>query len=421
MKKLIALAVALVTVLSMAACGSNTDTPETTKKKDNFNYPEVKEPVTWEQIEAFPIKSADMTTQEMRELCVDFFRFSKLIPYTPNASSEYEKNPNGSIENMYQGVLYRGVPYVNSGGGTGNVYRFMNYYDSETGILDMERIKNGNMSWLGNHCSSGALCGWGRVINSADYGTTNNMVQFKGFLRVGPYKYDDMMQKYSSGQSTGEICKTNGTDIMFESYAQMHLADGFVNCSAEGEGHVIMASSEPTIVYTADGKIDGNLSYITTIDQHQQFKEVKDDDGTVYTMERGVDDKRTFLDLYSSGYIPFTFAEFLGTNPVEESEVSFSHTGDTITVDELFSGVVTANYGICENYAVVKNKKGEEVYRHFVGMREIYDTKLQMKKDGEWVDTWGTLDVSKGDYTVEVQVRLYTGELLTAYTGKLVP
>lgn len=420
MKKLIALALVLVTVLSMAACGGgNTGATEPTKKKDNFNYPEVKEPVTWEQIEAFPMKSADMTTQEMRELCVDFFRFSKLIPYVPNASSEYEKNPNGTIENMYQGVLYRGVPYVNSGGGTGNVYRFMNYYDSETGILDMERMKT-NMSWLGNHCSTGTLCGWGRVINSANYDTTNNMVQFKGFLRVGPYTYDDMMQTFDKGQLTADICKTNGTDTMFESYAQLHLADGMVNYSSGG-GHVIMASSEPTVVRTAEGKIDGNLSYITIIEQHQQFQEVKDDDGTTYLMEKCVDDKRTFLELYESSYIPFTFAEFLGTNPIEETEVSFSHTGDTINAEQLFTGVVTANYGICENYAVIKNKKGEEVYRHFVGMRNIYDTKLAMKENGEWVDTWGTLDLPKGDYTVEVQVRLYTGELLTAYTGKWVP
>jgi hypothetical protein len=43
------------------------------------------------------------------------------------------------------------------------------------------------------------------------------MVQFKGFLRVGPYKYDDMMQTFDKGQLTGEICKANGADVMFES------------------------------------------------------------------------------------------------------------------------------------------------------------------------------------------------------------
>jgi hypothetical protein len=35
--------------------------------------------------------------------------------------------------------------------------------------------------------------------------------------------------------------------------------------------------------------------------------------------------------LFSSAYIPYTFGDLIGTDPIEETEVTFSHSGETIT------------------------------------------------------------------------------------------
>ena len=39
--------------------------------------------LTWENINAFPIKSADMSAMELRMLCVNFFQFAKTSALTP--------------------------------------------------------------------------------------------------------------------------------------------------------------------------------------------------------------------------------------------------------------------------------------------------------------------------------------------------
>ena len=423
MKKVIALLLCLVTLGSLCACGGGAGESASSYKfpdvkVDDFNYPEVKDRLTWEKINAFPIKTADMTVQEMRELCVEFMRFSKTAVWTPNANVHYVKNNNGSEDDIFKGNVYGGFPYI-GGGGCGNVYRVMDYYDTETGIIDAERATK-DIALFGNHCSSATYAGWGRVINSADYGYTMSMTQFKGFLRVGPYKYDDMLLSYAKGTNTVAICQENGMDTMFESYAQLHLADGLVNYLESG-GHVIMVSSEPHVEYLPDGKIDGANSYFTILEQHQIWEEMTNEAGDKFLAEKSVDKKVTFLSMFNSSYLPFTFAEFQGTNPIEETEVKSSLTGDQVTVDQMLTSNVTSNYGISDVYAIVKDKKGNEVYRHVSRATAAGETSLSFRPDGDTIDFWGTLDVSKGDFTVEIQAQLSTGERLTAYTGKLVP
>ena len=425
MKKVIALLLCVVTLLSLCACGggsgaaaSGGDYKFPDIKLGDFNYPEVKDKLTWDKINAFPIKSSEMTVEEMRQLCVDFFRFSKTVVWTPNANLHYVKNNNGSEDDIFKGNVYGGFPYI-GGGGCGNVYRAMDYYDTETGVMDVERAAK-TIALFGNHCSSAAFAGWGRVINSAKYGYTMSMTHFNGFLRVGPYTYDDMNISFAKQTNTTAICEQNGMDTMFESYAQLHLGDGLVNYLQSG-GHVIMVSSEPTVVYDADGKINGGESYFTMIEQHQVWEDMENEAGDKFLAEKSVDKKVTFLNMYNSSYLPFTFAEFLGTNPVEETEVTSSLTGDQVTVNQLLTSNVTANYGISDVYAIVKDKKGNEVYRHVSRADSAGQLNLSFRPDGDTIDSWGTLDVSKGEFTVEIQAQLSTGERPTVYTGKLVP
>ena len=76
MKKLIALLLAVMTVLSLfAACGGDTATetqPEATKKDFSEFEGIVADPKTWyETFMALPIANADMTEEELRQLAVD--------------------------------------------------------------------------------------------------------------------------------------------------------------------------------------------------------------------------------------------------------------------------------------------------------------------------------------------------------------
>ena len=145
MRKFLAFFLVLAAMLTLVACGASETPAETTeaytsifqKKEDNFPYAKLNNHLTWDDIEAFPIKTEDMTVQEMRELCVEFMNFSKTVVYMPNDYLEFEKNNKGAMDQMIKGQAYGGVPYI-GGGGCGNVYRLMDYIDEETGVLDME-------------------------------------------------------------------------------------------------------------------------------------------------------------------------------------------------------------------------------------------------------------------------------------------
>ena len=424
MKRLFALLLCLLALTGCAAQPVET-TPSTqatetqsTGPADDYDYPEINDKLTWEKINSFPIKTSDMTVEEMRELCVDFFRFTKNALWTPNADLTYIRNAGGTVDQILKGNVYGSLPYIRYG--SGNVYRMMDYLDETTGVLDIKRAAS-YAPLFGNQCANGAYWAWSRVVNSVrNTPSTQNNIAANGYIRIGPYTYDDNRGQFTPEDNTVPICAANGQQVMFQSYALMQPADGLVQYTTDG--HVMMCSSVPHVEYIPEtGEIDGEKSYLLIIDQHQNWAENTNADGDTFLYKNYVDRKMTFKKLFEDSYLPFTFGEFLGTDPVEETECTFSFTGDTITVKELFSGTVTANYGISDIYAVVKDTSGKEVYRHAVRAKNGNVKQLELVRNADNIDKWGTLDVSSGEYTVEVIAQLSTGERPTVYTGKLVP
>jgi hypothetical protein len=412
MKKCIACILAAM-VLALCACARE-PAPTETAQDPYAGYPTIHQKLTWDAINAIPIKHENMTTGEMRDLCVQFFEFSKTALWIPDRSWSYIKNENGSPDEMIQGQIYGGLPYV--GVASGNIYRLMDYIDEKSGVVDMtEPIANPKL--FGNQCSIGSYWGWARVINSADYDWTFGMVHNRGFLRVGPYTYDDSKLRFQEGVfETPDVIEENGSEIMCLSYAQMLHGDGLVTSHAGG-GHAMMCYTDPVVVYAADGTVDGNQSYLHIIDQHSNWSEATNEAGDTFLHKNFIGKKFTFNELMIQGYIPFTFAEFLGTDPVEPTEVTFSHSGATITPMELNNGTVTANYGISDIYALVKDAKGNTV--HSIVRRADTAGKMELNffklvKSSDWEAYTG------GEYTLEVVCQLGTGERLTIYTGQLV-
>lgn len=413
MKKAALCLLAAILALSLLACGKTASDPtQTTAPADTFPYPTINQKLTWNAIEAFPVKHAGMTEEEMRQLCVDFFQFSKTALWTPNADWEYVKTKDGETDQVFRGKVYGGLPYI--GVASGNVYRLMDYINESTGVVDMtEPMQNPKL--FGNQCSIASYWGWARVINSADFGWTYEMVHSRGFLRVGPYTYDDKLTRFQADiYGTDDVIRENGAEIMYASYAAMKKADGLINYT--GAGHAMMCSGDPVVVYDADGKIDPAQSYLLITDQHGKWVEATNEAGDTYTHKNYVNRKYTFFDLMNDAYIPFTFAEFSGADPIEDTQCDFSHTGDTITLSQLNAGTVSANYGISDIYAIVLDAQGSEVLRVVkradqAGLKELNFNKLITAED------WAPY--TDGSYTVQIVCQLGTGERPTVYTGTL--
>lgn len=368
--------------------------------------------LTWDNINSFPIKSEKMTLMERRMHCLDFFKFAKTALWIPDEDFSYVRNKKGTVDKMSAGEIYGGLPYI--GSSTGNIYRVMDYMDEERGVVDMSEIsKYPNL--FGNQCSVGSYWGWARIVNSANYDWTFNMVASRGFLPVGPYTYDLSISSFNE-HTTVQICYENGQQTMYQSYANTLPADGLIS-NDPSVGHVVMISSKPVVSRNADGTINGEESYLYVTDQHQGWVEQENSAGTVYEHKNYIDRKLTFKKLLNSNYVPFTFGEFLGTDPIEETVCSFAHEESEITVEQLKSIPVTANYGISDIYVYVKDAEGKPLFYKVkraaaAGRKEMnFSETIYAATFNQYAD---------GNHTVEVVCQLSTGERPTVYTGKLV-
>lgn len=399
-------------------------------------------PLSWEMINSFPIKTSDMSIENRRKLCVNFFRYAKTALWIPDESIDYIRNSKGSRDYMTGDSVYGGLPYVGSSHGT--IYRLMDYINEKTGVVDMSDMLNLTggvletkaLAYFGNQCANGCYVGWSRVVNSVSAFTTATMTKHYGYIPLGDYptsvqKWDDKTGYHtydamgkSSASETATENPTAAAD-MYEDYALLQIGDGLVYYTTAG--HVIMASSDAHVERLSDGTIDGDNSYIYVVHQAQSWEEHTADDGTKYQIKDSVDTKLSFAKLFNSNYVPFTFEEFQEEDVLEETTVSLTLEGSeltssTITASQLFSSSVEASYAVTDVYIVITDDAGQEVYRHAVRYKDNYWGKtVPLVKTGVNVDSWGSWeDLTAQSYNVEIIAQLGTGERPTVYLGALV-
>ena len=444
------LAILLVAVMAVAlvACGEEevkpTVNPADPKsdvgiyKATGFEKSTLKNQISWEGINQFKstkeiaeLYKTDKTAAiaEARKVAVEFFTYAKTATWIPADNWDFTHHSNGTgPDSMTGGVTYGGLPYV--GMAASAVYRLMDFIDPETGVVDIITA-GGEMGpdgmptrqlYFGNQCAQGAYQGWSRVINSPKYSGTPTMVEANGFIKVGPYIYDRYIQKWNKDYGTDECAKENGKDVLFESYALMDVADGIVNYTTAG--HVVMIATKPVVVRDPEtNKIDGSKSYVTVIDQTPQWSKMNDSAGASYEYQSNVDAKWTFEKLFEGNYMPFTYAEWLGTNAIEPTSVKCLHNGDTISLTQLFETWVRCNYHIYDIYASIYNANGVEVAKIVTHNKSASTYELKFVNSGVQSMIWGDLeklDPANYDYTVKIYAQLGTGERPTLWEGKLV-
>ena len=421
MKRILSLLLCLLMLLPVfAGCSNETieapkknepteETVEETKEKEKV-LPEIpaENRLSAEKIASFPIANSAMSEEELRNLCVEFFRFSQTFAWTPSETWRYTIGDSTTAHYMTQGVVYGGFPYLH---GAGNVYRMLEYYDEETGEVNMAEAGK-NQRYFGNFCSYGSGWGFSRVINSAAHKLTETMVPANGYIPVGPYKMNMNLKKFPENE-TVSICNDNGTDVMYESYALLKPADALVYYTTGG--HIIMVSSVH-VERKEDGTIDGEKSYVTFIDQATNEWDSTLANGKSYEIQGGVDKKYTFAKLFKSAYIPYTFAEFLGTDPVEAGEVKLDTDKTELTLDELIAATVNANYIISDVFVDFIGADGKTVDTKVI--RTGYGGMMSIELS-KGVFAAGTKKYADGNHSVRITVQIGNGEKLTAWEGKL--
>jgi hypothetical protein len=313
------------------------------------------------------------------------------------------------------GKYYGGMPYM--GNTAGSVYRWLEFYDPETGAMDWAPIirtdrknwedseknrvyPNVGSSYFGNTCASSCVWAWLRVSDSIRSFWTNTWIPSNGYVQIGDYK---LSATGDHGTSTTTICKNNGEKKMYECYALMKKADGLVQT-----GHAVMAVSDAVIVYNDDGSIDGKESYLLIAEQKASFLDksplkggvdlyspLNEKKGLTYRImgnyagnivnDKVKDMKWTFEYLYKEGYLPFTIPELVGQDEVEEPEIKFNTqaTGDTITLAQLKSSNLQCNYPISDIHFTLTDNEGKVVFTgmYAEGAANVIDLKNARMSD----------------------------------------
>ena len=425
MKRFLTLLLAVLMVATLfAACGETEKAPEkitsVSEYKSGDGYTELTDPLTWEAINAFPVVNSSMTIDEARKLCVDFFRYAKTAQWIPADNWDFTHHDDGTGPDTLQGgMVYGGLPYV--GLATSGIYRVLDYMDPETGVVDIEHAGQFQRQF-GNQCAQGAYQGWSRVINSAKYQGTPKMTKINGFLPIGDYTFDgiDTIVGWTGEYGTDEVVRENDPQVMFEAYAQMKPGDGFVYFTTAG--HVVMLAADPEVVRDANGKIIGAQSFVTVLDQTPTWKTAFNSQGQEYTYQANVDEKWSF-DTLLKRYLPFTYAEWLGTDPIEDPQWSYGVEGESATLKDITKAKLTCNYHIYDLYFEVYDKWGSQVFK--VAAHNKGPSQYEQKIGLSFTETnmvWGDKDnlVAGGEYTAKVYAQLGTGQRPTLWEGKLI-
>lgn len=433
MKKILALTLALLAILSLCACGGETapqETQPTEPAKDYSQYAGiVHDTKTWyDTLMAMPIASPDMTEQELRQLCSDAFRMNQTFTWTPTTDISYSFTLLERTSEVFlpKGIAYAGMFYCNNVA-KGNVWKALEYYDHETGALDIEAMGDEMLNIMSSACAKGCEWAWARISNSTGLQTMSSYNQHNSRVTpVGPYDYPVGQYSFGSGDATLQIIALNGEDVMYQSLSEMKMADGLYSSSSY---HVIMCASDPVVVRNGAGEIDPNQSYVLCHEQDAigsktENKNYQQENGVTMRPLGTVDNKYTFKELLEKGYIPFTIPELAGTDPVEvgdawigKSEDNRLENGADITLSELRTLKLYTNYALCVACVDVKDADGN-VVASFTPQVETAPSTFSILASVVFSEE-KLAPYADGKHTVTVSVRMGNGELKEALTTTL--
>ncbi len=350
MKKLFSILIVLGTLMSLCACGGKTTAPadaeqeQTTAPQETESSMYLSDYAVPDPIER-PDYSFDHmpTNQELRQMAVDAMEDMLTVQWCVDHYHSYRKGSGANSNRFFRFIpenIYSGMPYTN---GNSTLIHWFEYYDPETGRLNLDEIGPNMDSLVGNSCAACVTAGWTSVCASANIVATYLMTPGNGYVPVGDYKIDETLANFKS-KATEDICQENGEQVMFASYAQIRMADGLTSTA---DAHAIMAKEDPVVVYREDGTIDPEQSTLMIQDQRagtSGIYYVNEMDGqTVHRLGR-IDAVYTFQELYDLGYLPMTTKELAGLKEYEMPWVELEEAVET--PQELLKASISSNYNM---------------------------------------------------------------------------
>ena len=297
------------------------------------------------------------TTDQLRQRAVQGMRDHLSIQWSTHKKIVHSKTgPVSGKRFIYDAnVIFCGLPYTN---GDKGLFQFLEYYDHETGRLKFDGTGEEFNKILGCTCAGGVMWGWSTVCHTLTGRFVNfYMVPKHGCYPVGDYTFDFSIDSYKE-YSTKNICLDNGMDCILDAYSKILPADAVTSSPKD---HTMMAIEPAHTVYTEDGKIDPDASYVVIQDQcggcGAGFYDIRQDDDLLHYSGR-ISQKFSFRQLYDWWYIPVTVAEFMGTEPYARAHITFD--GNPENLESVLAGTLHSNYPMAVLKVIATAEDGTE-------------------------------------------------------------
>ncbi|MBE6564293.1 MAG: hypothetical protein E7655_03325 [Ruminococcaceae bacterium] len=305
-------------------------------------------------------------TDVMRERTIDYFdRMSQMEWSTPK-TLDYRTATTFTTKLVYEaGQTYTGMMYSSTRKPSTSIEEFATYLNGNKqyiGPTDYPYL-------MGVDCGAPRLA-WaygGALINTGLYSSdfefminyndkTNKVITTVGEYDTSGYKSGSDINAYTSFD---RICKPNGEKVMFEAYAQIRPCDYVVKrskgSSSTTDQHILLAVKDAAVFRSTDGSISGVRSYLTL---SEQTCTVYDVDGKKTTWR--LNEKRSFNNLYTNGYIPLTLHS-LKSETVEKPDLTFDKGSYSEGIDLVGRGTIKSNYVLFSVNAAITDASGKVV------------------------------------------------------------
>ena len=262
-----------------------------------------------------------------------------------------------------KGQLHIGIPYNHY---STTLSRFMACFDENNlgkdWLYDMPSIE-GFDTYFGNDCSGAVQAAWWTVSTTTDVRYCENMQPIRsrfGCIPVG--EWPDEIEVLEGEDSKEVLIDAADINVWYEAFAQVRHGDAYVHIGKEGN-HTRMAQEDAVVVRDENGFVDGDYSYIITVEQGAPA--VMDP----YFCSWRYDYKYTFKNLIQGGYFPVTCIELVTgeTEPVDCKLVGGMEGRGGMTVGEIQS-----NYNIETVTLQIKDSQGAVAFEHTLNPNASY-------------------------------------------------